>query len=64
MHKMQTSYIYHYTLIILVGITLFFGLREVWLLFEFFIDYRLFIIIFILSFFIMNDIKTSTSKQI
>ena len=30
-YKMQSGDIYHYTLIILIGITLFFGLREVWL---------------------------------
>lgn len=55
MHKMQTGYIYHYTLFILIGTTLFFGLREIWLLFEFFIDYRLFIVLFVLSFFITNS---------
>ena len=42
LHKIQTNYIYHYTLIILVGITILFSLREMFLFFEFFIDYRLF----------------------
>jgi hypothetical protein len=58
-HKMQTGSIFHYTLIILIGVTLFFGLREVWLVFEFFMDYRLFILIFVLSFFIVNHVKNN-----
>ena len=58
-HKMQTGYIFHYTLIILIGAILFLGLREVWLIFEFFIDYRLFIIIFMLSFFIVNYVENN-----
>ena len=58
-HKMQTGYIFHYTLIILIGATLFFGLRELWLIFEFFIDYRLFIIIFMLNFYIVNYIENN-----
>ena len=54
LHKMQTGYIYHYTLVILIGATFLFGFRQVWLLFGFFLDYRLFILAFILSFFIVN----------
>jgi hypothetical protein len=42
---------------LLVGATLLFGLREVWLVFEFFMDYRLFIIVFVLSFFIVNYVE-------
>ena len=59
-HKMQTGYIFHYTLVILIGATLFFGLREVWLVFEFFIDYRLFIIIFMLSFFMVHPVENKS----
>jgi NADH:ubiquinone oxidoreductase subunit 5 (subunit L)/multisubunit Na+/H+ antiporter MnhA subunit len=57
LHKMQTGYIFHYALIILVGAALFFGLREVWVTFEFFIDYRLFILMIMLSFFIVNYVE-------
>jgi NADH-ubiquinone oxidoreductase chain 5 len=39
LHNMQTGYIYHYTLSILIGSTLLFGLRQLWLIFGFF--YRL-----------------------
>lgn len=54
LHKMHTGYIYHYTLVILIGATFLFGIRQVWLLFGFFLDYRLFILVFILAFFIIN----------
>jgi NADH-ubiquinone oxidoreductase chain 5 len=54
-HKMQTGFIYHYTLVILIGITFFFCIRQIWLIFGFFIDFRLFILIFILMFFLVND---------
>jgi hypothetical protein len=40
-----------------IGATLFFGLREIWLVFEFFMDYRLFIMVFMLSFFIVNYVE-------
>ena len=40
LHKTQTGFIYHYTLIILIGITFLFGLRQMWLMFGFFIDFR------------------------
>lgn len=62
LHRMQTGFIYHYTLIILVGATTLFGLREIWLMLEFFIDYRLFIVITILSFFLINFVTLNKKK--
>jgi len=59
LHKMQTGFIYHYTLVILIGLTILFGLRQSWLFFGFVMDYRLFIIIFILVFFLVNSIKNN-----
>jgi len=56
LHKMQSGYIYHYTLVILIGVTLLFGIRQLWLMFGFFVDYRIFILIFILLFFIVNNL--------
>lgn len=50
-YKLQTGYVYHYTFIILVGSTLMLGIRQIWLIFGEFIDYRIFIIFFISSFF-------------
>jgi NADH:ubiquinone oxidoreductase subunit 5 (subunit L)/multisubunit Na+/H+ antiporter MnhA subunit len=52
--KLQTGYVYHYTSIILIFFGLFFCFRELWFIFEFFLDYRLFIIVIILNFFILN----------
>jgi hypothetical protein len=50
-HKIQTGFIYHCTLTILVGATLFFSYRELnLLLFEFFNDGSL-VVIIIFSFF-------------
>ena len=54
LHKMQSGYIYHYSLIILIGVTFLFGLREIWLIFGYFIDYRIYFILFILTFFLIN----------
>jgi NADH-ubiquinone oxidoreductase chain 5 len=45
LHKLQTGFIYHYTLIILIGITFLFGFRQIWLLFGLSADVRLFILI-------------------
>lgn len=56
LHKMQSGNIYHYTLIILVGITLLFGLRQLWLIFCLFIDYRAFILWLMLVFFIVSRV--------
>jgi len=55
--KLQTGYIYHYTSIILIGFSLLFFFKEIWYIFEFFVDYRLFIIIMILAFFIVDKWK-------
>ena len=63
-HKMQTNFIYHYSLIILIGVTLFFGFREMWLVFKFFIDFRLFIIICSLSFFIVTFVENKSYNSI
>ena len=52
LHKMQTGYLYHYTLLILTGVTVLIGLRYIWLTFGFFIDYRLILILFITLFFL------------
>ena len=54
LHRMQTGFIYHYTLSILIGITLLFSVNQIWLMFGFFIDYRIFVLIFILVFFIVD----------
>nr|YP_010377440.1 NADH dehydrogenase subunit 5 [Hemiaulus sinensis]QYB23176.1 NADH dehydrogenase subunit 5 [Hemiaulus sinensis] len=52
--KLQTGYIYHYTLLILIGNTIMLGARQFWLLMGGIIDFRLFIIFFISTFFIIK----------
>lgn len=54
LNQQQTGYIYHYTSILLIFLSLFFCLTETWCFFEFFIDYRLFILFTSLNFFIIN----------
>lgn len=54
LHKMQTGYIFHSTLIILIGATLFFSLREVWFVYGFTADYRLFLVVILASLFLLN----------
>jgi len=51
LHKMQTSHIYHYTLVILLGATVLFGVRQLWISFGYLIDYRLFAFVFVSIFF-------------
>ena len=50
LHKLQSKFIYHYTFLILGGITFLLGLRQIWLLFGFFIDFKAFILTFLLVF--------------
>jgi len=57
LHKMQTGFVYHYSFIILIGATFLFGFRQLWLVFGFFIDFRIFILIFLLGFFFLNSDK-------
>jgi NADH-ubiquinone oxidoreductase chain 5 len=55
LHKMQSGFIYHYTLTILIGVTIMFSVRQFSLIFDdYFIDYRLFVIIFVLFYFLIN----------
>jgi NADH-ubiquinone oxidoreductase chain 5 len=56
LHRLQSGYLYHYTLIILVGVIGFISLREVWLFFGFLFDYRLLAIVPALFFFLMSSI--------
>jgi len=55
LHKLQSGNIYHYTLIILTGVTFLFGVRQLVLVFGFFIDYRIILLTFVLLFFILNN---------
>lgn len=54
LHNMQTGFIYHYTLLILVGSTLLLSVRQLWLVLGVFVDFRCFVLLFLLFFFISN----------
>ena len=55
LHKAQTGSLYHYTLIILTTVSAILSLRQCWLIFEYNIDYRGLILIFVTFFFILNS---------
>lgn len=62
-YKLQTGFIYHYTLIMLIGSTLFLGLRKFFIIFYSHIDYRIILISFIFTLFYSKnenylDLKT------
>lgn len=52
LHKSQTNSIYHYTLVILAGISFFLCFKQLLIIFGFNFDYRIFILIFVSLFFI------------
>lgn len=55
LHKTQTGYLYHYTLAILIGLTLFISIRQMLFFMEHLLDYRLYVFIFALAFFSTNQ---------
>lgn len=64
LHKMQTGYIYHYTLFILIGVTLLFGVRQLWIISGYFVDYRLLALVFVLLFFLVNNGEVIDEKKV
>lgn len=55
--KLQTGYLYHYTLLMLTGLTVLLSLRQFWILIGGFLDFKIFILFFILSFFLIRQTK-------
>lgn len=55
--SLQTNYLYHTTLMILIGSTLLLGARQFWAIFGEITDFRLFILFFVSSFFLITSIK-------
>ena len=53
-HKLHSGYIYHYNLVILIGITLLFGARQVSNVLCYRVDYRLLVILFVLYVFLIS----------
>lgn len=57
LHRMQSGYLYHFTFSILIGITTLLSLKQLWFIFEYSIDYKIFFIFFIVMFFFISDLK-------
>jgi NADH-ubiquinone oxidoreductase chain 5 len=55
LHKAQTGSLYHYTLMILTTVSVILSLRQCWLVFEYNLDYRGLILVFIAFFFILSS---------
>ena len=55
--KLQTGYLYHITFIMLVGSTFLIGVRQFWLSFGDYFDFRLIIVIFLVCFFLITNKK-------
>jgi NADH-ubiquinone oxidoreductase chain 5 len=53
-HKMNSGFIYHYMLVILISVTSLIGLRELFVVLELFSDFRMIFLVFILTFYILN----------
>jgi NADH-ubiquinone oxidoreductase chain 5 len=56
-HKLNSGFLYHYMLIILIAVTVLIGFRELFIVLEFFADYRIIVLIFISTFFILNYVE-------
>ena len=59
--KMQTGYLYHYTFLMLIGLTIILGVRQFWICAGNFVDFKIFILFFVLSFFLLNNKKLKNS---
>lgn len=57
LHKMQSGYLYHFTFSILIGITVLLSLKQLWFIFEYSIDYKIFFLFFIVLFFLIDNLK-------
>jgi len=58
LNKLQSGYLYHYAFLILISITLMLGVRQFCIVTGNFIDYKISILFFIISFFILNQKET------
>ncbi len=57
MAKLQTNYLYHATLLVLIGSSIILGTRQFWLVFGDLVDFRAFILFFVLSFNLIQFLK-------
>ena len=62
--KLQTGYIYHYTFLMLVGLTTILSMRQFWIFAGNFTDFKIFVLFFVLNFFLINVNSYSLSKKV
>lgn len=64
LHSLHTGHLYHYTLIILVGVTSLFGGRKFWDVwgYAYATDYRLLAVVFVVIFFLVNTDQSESSE--
>jgi NADH:ubiquinone oxidoreductase subunit 5 (subunit L)/multisubunit Na+/H+ antiporter MnhA subunit len=62
--KLQTGYVYHYTFLMLVGLTIILGMRQFWIIAGNFVDFKIFILFFILSFFLLQPSNKDSRSEI
>ena len=55
--KLQTGYLYHYTLLMLIGFTLILGIRQFWVISCGCVDFKIFLVFFVLSFFVRKNLE-------
>ena len=61
LHNLQTGFIYHYTFLILIGATFLLGLKEAQVFLSFFNTHVVFILVFVLTFFIVYSNEELTN---
>ena len=54
LNKLQSGFIYHYTFLILIGSTFMLGIRQFWIIFGIYFDYRFAFIFLLLSLVLIN----------
>jgi len=52
--KLQTGYLYHYTFVMLVGLTFILGLRQFWIFLGIYTDFKIFMLFVVASFFLAS----------
>jgi len=55
--KLQSGYLYHYTFLMLIGLTIMLGMRQFWVFAGSNVDFKIFFLFFILGFFIRKNLN-------
>ena len=55
--RLQTGYLYHYTLLILTGLTLILGVRQFWSVLGSYTDFKVFVLFGFVSFFLIENLN-------